>query len=148
MIKIKKVETKKELEICLMIRRAVFIEELHIRDQEIDSLENSSIHFVAYYNNTPTGTGKLKIKERYIIMERIAIIKAFRRKGIGKKLLETMKYVATKEYPLVRTIASVLVQSIPFYEKLGWKVIGKTFLDQNARSLTMEYQSKKQGYGF
>ena len=131
-----------------MIRRAVFIEELHIRDQEIDSLENSSIHFVAYYNNTPTGTGKLKIKERYIIMERIAIIKAFRRKGIGKKLLETMKYVATKEYPLVRTIASVLVQSIPFYEKLGWKVIRKTFLDQNARSLTMEYQSKKQGYGF
>lgn len=84
MITIKKVQTKKEYEICLMIRNAVFVEELHTRDQEIDSFENSFIHFLAYYNNNPAGTGRLRIKEHCIKFERIAILKAFRGKGIGK----------------------------------------------------------------
>ena len=85
MITIKKVQTKKEYEIYLMIRKAVFIEEQYVpKDQEIDSFENSSIHFLAYYNKTPAGTGRLRIKEHCIKFERIATLKAFRGKGVGK----------------------------------------------------------------
>ena len=144
MITIKKVQTKKEYEICLMIRKAVFIEEQHVpKDQEIDSFENSSIHFLAYYNKTPVGTGRFRIKEHCIKFERIATLKAFRGKGVGKKLLKTLQDIATKEHPMSQILANVQVQAIPFYQKQGWKMIGKTFFDAGIKHQTMEYQSKK-----
>ena len=144
MIKIKKAETKKEYEICLMIRKAVFIEEQHVpKDQEIECFENSSIHFLAYYNDNPVGTGRFRLKENCIKCERIAILKTFRGKGIGKKLLETLQDIATKEYPLYQVMADVQIKAIPFYQKLGWKVLGKTFFDAGIKHQTMEFQIKK-----
>lgn len=127
---IKKVKNQKEYETCLMIRKAVFIDEQNVpEDREVDCFENTSLHFLAYYNKQPAGTGRFRVKKNFIKFERIAVLKTFRGKKIGKKLLQTMQEVAKKEYPSYQIMAEVQVRVTPFYQKLGWKVIGKTFWD-------------------
>lgn len=139
MIQIKKVEVKKEYETCLMIRKAVFITEQNVpKEREIDCFESSSIHFLAYYNEKPVGTGRFRIKENCIKFERIAILKAFRGKGIGKKLLQTMQEITKKKYPSYQVMADVQVKAIPFYQNLGWRIVGNFFFDTGIEHQTME----------
>ena len=54
-----------------------------------------------------------------------------------------MQDIPTKEQPMCQIVANVQVQAIPFYQKLGWKMIGKTFFDAGIKHQTMEFQSKK-----
>ncbi|MFZ0579045.1 MAG: GNAT family N-acetyltransferase, partial [Psychrobacillus psychrotolerans] len=64
MVYAKKVETEKEYEDAIKIRRKVFVEEqdvpLHL---ELDEHDEEAVHFVAYDEGTPFGAGRIRVIE-------------------------------------------------------------------------------------
>ena len=64
MVYAKKVETEKEKQDAIAIRRKVFVEEqdvpLHL---ELDEHDATATHFIAYDGEKPFGAGRLLIKE-------------------------------------------------------------------------------------
>ena len=70
------------------IRTTVFIEEQLVpKKMEWDEFDTQSVHFLAFDNKTAIATARLKPDGQ---IGRMAVIKKYRNKGIGKKLLSTV----------------------------------------------------------
>ena len=124
------VKNKSEYELCLKIRAKVFIEEQNVPQEiEVDEYENKAIHFIVYLENTPIATARLLRKNIDLAkIERVAVLKEYRGKNIGKYIMnEIIKLAKIKNFK--QLILSSQTQAIPFYEKLGFKCQGKEFLD-------------------
>ena len=86
-IKVKIINTKKEHEMCLAIRRQVFILEQNISKQieTNDHLVNAT-HILAFSKEKAVGTARYRRTNSGIKLERLAVLKQFRNLGIGKAL--------------------------------------------------------------
>jgi predicted GNAT family N-acyltransferase len=109
------------------IRRTVFIEEQHVpEDLEWDDIDPRCYHVLALAGDgTPIGTGRL-LPDGHI--GRMAVLKEWRGKGVGRALLEMLLYLAWKEgHTTVRLHAQRY--ALGFYAKHGFKVVGKEFME-------------------
>ena len=124
-LKIKLVDTVKEYQTILKIRKTVFIDEQKIaRKIEIDSNERSSQYVIALINDIPVGTARWRHINHEVKLERFAVLKEHRNKGIGRKLNNFI----LKKIPKNRTIfLNSQETAIGFYEKLGFKISGLPF---------------------
>ena len=118
-LKIKLVDTAKEYQTILKIRKTVFIDEQKIsRTIEIDSNERSSHYVIALINDIPVGTARWRHIKHEVKLERFAVLKEHRNKGIGRKLNDFI----LKKIPKNRIIfLNSQETAIGFYEKLGFK---------------------------
>jgi len=87
-IKVKIINTKKEHEMCLAIRRQVFILEQNIskKIETNDQLVNIT-HILAFSKEKAVGTARYRRTDSGIKLERFAVLKQFRNLGIGKALV-------------------------------------------------------------
>ena len=78
-----------ELEAALDLRRQVFVEEQGIsRQLEFDGLDNQAIHIVAMDGDNVIGTARVRfLDDSQARIERMAVSKLFRRKGIGRGIV-------------------------------------------------------------
>jgi len=138
-LKIKAVDTSHEYHDVLKIRKKVFIDEQKISEKiEIDSNEKSSKYIIALIDNTPVGTARWRDDGLKVKLERFAVIKDYRDKGIGRKLTEFI----LKQVPENRTIYLNSQESaIGFYENLGFIVSGSPFKEAGIVHKKMIYQS-------
>ena len=75
MITVKQVETDQDFKSCLKIRREVFFREQNVPEElEVDEYEKTSIHFLALFNNTPAGTGRLRIVKEKVKFEKSQLL--------------------------------------------------------------------------
>ena len=87
-IKVKIINTKKEHEMCLAIRRQVFILEQNISKQiETDDHLVNVTHILAFSKEKAVGTARYRRTDSGIKLERFAVLKQFRNLGIGKALV-------------------------------------------------------------
>jgi len=87
-IKVKIINTKKEHEMCLAIRRQVFILEQNISKQiETDDHLVNATHILAFSKEKAVGTARYRRTDSGIKLERFAVLKQFRNLGIGKALV-------------------------------------------------------------
>ena len=87
-IKVKIINTKKEHEMCLAIRRQVFILEQNISKQiETDDYLVNATHILAISKEKAVGTARYRRTDSGIKLERFAVLKQFRNLGIGKALV-------------------------------------------------------------
>ena len=87
-IKVKIINTKKEYEMCLAIRRQVFILEQNISKQiETDDHLVNVTHILAFSKEKAVGTARYRRTDSGIKLERFAVLKQFRNLGIGKALV-------------------------------------------------------------
>ena len=85
-LKIQLVKTKEEYRDILEIRKKVFIEEQNVPlNIEIEYEENSN-HVICYLDKFAVGTGRWRNTKNGIKLERFAVLKQFRKKGIGSAL--------------------------------------------------------------
>lgn len=70
-------------------------------------------------------------------MERVAVLKDYRKHGIGREL---MKYIETiaKNNGYSKATLNGQIQAQPFYESLGYKAEGDVFLEENIEHVTMK----------
>ncbi|TVP92356.1 GNAT family N-acetyltransferase [Alkalibacterium sp.] len=116
---------------ALKIRKKVFIEEQSVDEAlEIDELENKTTHLVGYSENSPCCTARLYLKDpAHLKIQRVAVLKDYRNKGIGKALLEEIESVAQHSFAARYLVLDSQDHAISFYEKSGYEASGEGFLD-------------------
>jgi predicted GNAT family N-acyltransferase len=134
------------IEFALNIRRAVFIAEQGVtEEEEIDAYDGdpqhvtSAIHVVAYFGGQPAATGRLLLDAsgQNAHIGRIAVLREHRRRGLGRAVMLALEDEARSRGYRGVTIAAQ-IQAIPFYESLGYIAYGDVFLDARIEHRMME----------
>lgn len=88
-VKIKKVETAEELTDAQEVRRKVFQEEQGISfNLDVDGEDLKSDHLIAYIENKPVATLRIRYIDNKAKIERMAVLLELRGRGIGKQIME------------------------------------------------------------
>lgn len=128
MISIKEVDTAGEYQECLSIRRKVFVEEQGVPlEEEIDTFEKESVHFLVHLNEKPVATGRIRLKKGFIKFERIATLPAYRGKGLASALLDVMEKTAASRFAEYLPAMHAQLGALSLYKKRGWLEVGETF---------------------
>ena len=116
------------------IRTTVFIEEQHVpADLEWDEFDTQSIHFLAFHNNKAIATARLKPDGQ---IGRMAVVKDYRYKGIGKKLLTTVISRAENTgFSMIYLHAQK--KAINFYKQFNFINNGEEFTDAGIKHQAM-----------
>ncbi len=137
-LKIIKVTSEKEYKQCLNIRRAVFIEEQGVDEViEVDKYEKDAVHFLALIADQPVACGRYRKDKNYLKFERIATLASYRKKGIGKAIMQFMQKTAVRDYPEYTPYMHAQFDAVPFYEKLGWRPIAEPFFEADIKHIAM-----------
>jgi GNAT superfamily N-acetyltransferase len=76
----------------LAIRRRVFIEEQGVPEPlELDGRDGEATAWLAQCAGRPVGTARARRVDAAIKAERVAVLRAFRRRGIGDKLMRALE---------------------------------------------------------
>ena len=118
------------------IRKEVFVEEQGFKD-EFDDIDNESIHIVLFYNEVPVGTARVyKKDEETYYAGRIAVLKEYRKKGLGRVIIENLEKAA-KEAGGTKLELSAQLTAKEFYNAVGFKEFGEIHLDEGCKHISM-----------
>lgn len=124
---------------ALKIRNQVFVKEQGVPlDREIDNYEAYTIHFVLYQDTeTPMATVRLlPLEDGKIKVQRMAVLKEFRKKGLGKVIMEAAETFAN-EHDYQQLVLGAQLTAQDFYQRLGYQTEGEIFLDADIEHVTM-----------
>lgn len=128
---IKKVNTEKELQDAYFVRKQVFVLEQNIPIEiEIDEHEHESAHFIAYKDGDPIGAARVRQINDAAKVERVCVLKKYRRGGIGRMLMKEIEDFAKNQNWFPLTLHAQL-EAVPFYEELGYKTYSELFYEAN-----------------
>lgn len=142
-ISVQKVQTKEELDTIFDIREKVFVIEQEVDPaEEYDEFEESSTHFLAKLDKQPAGTARWRFTDKGIKLERFAVLKTMRGKGVGQALVRAViddiaKQSASKGKKLYM---HAQLDAMPLYAKFGFKQVGDIFDECNILHYKMELQ--------
>ena len=127
-LSLKKVSYLEGMSEILAIRRAVFQEEQGVDPTlEVDGLDPTTDHVLAYLDNQPVGTVRVRYLNQHTAkIERLAVLPEARGKGIGKKLMEQALGVAAQNNRKEVVIhAQEYIKGL--HQKLGFEQVGERF---------------------
>jgi predicted GNAT family N-acyltransferase len=108
------------------VRHEVFIDEQGVSvEEEFDGDDHDCVHVVASVSGRPVGTGRLKPDGR---IGRVAVLKSVRGSGVGRAIMAALEEHA-RSCGMQRLWAHAQVQALTFYERLGYRVAGETFME-------------------
>ena len=107
------------------LRFAIFVGEQNVpHDIELDEMDAKSLHAVAFDDaGKPIGTGRLLPEGR---IGRMAVVKEWRRRGVGAELLEALVGEARRRGHAEVKLSAQL-QAAEFYRAHGFVAEGKVF---------------------
>lgn len=107
------------------VRLMVFVAEQKVpKEEEIDALDPLSTHFVARDSrHTAVGTARITPDGR---IGRLAVLKPFRGRGVGAKLLEAVLAFA-RESGMREVTLHAQTHARGFYERFGFREEGDLF---------------------
>ena len=121
---------------ALLVRRAVFIDEQGVsEEEEIDAFERESVHFVLYDDDKPIAAGRFRTIDGVGKIERICVLPSYRGRGIGKQMMEVIEQYAKQHVTKVKLNAQTHAE--PFYKQLGYETVSDVFLDAGIPHVTM-----------
>lgn len=117
------------------IRFAVFVEEQGVpREIELDEHDSQSVHVLAFDGPRAVGTARL-LPDGHI--GRMAVLKDWRRRGIGALLLKSLMERA-KARGDAEVALSAQVHAVPFYRAHGFVPQGDEYLEAGIRHQAMK----------
>jgi predicted GNAT family N-acyltransferase len=132
------VSSEKEYEDALAVRSTVFIQEQKVpAAEEIDEHEKSCIHFVSYDGNEPVAAGRLRFIAEGGKVERICVLKEYRKHGVGQQLMKLLEAEA-KEKEINHLILNAQTHAEKFYLNLGYKSISDVFMEAGIPHVKMK----------
>ena len=107
------------------LRFSIFVGEQNVPSGiELDDLDADCVHAVAFdVDGKPIGTGRL-LPDGHI--GRMAVVKEWRRRGIGAEILQTLIGEARKRGH-AEVIVSAQLQAAEFYREQGFAADGKVY---------------------
>lgn len=125
--RVRRVSSVRELKQAFAVRMRVFVKEQGVpQDIELDRDDRRAIHFVASIDGRVVGTARVVIHQTKAKIGRMAVLKSYRHKGIGTKLLKRA-VVTAKRYRATHIYLNAQVAVIGFYEALGFRCVGRVF---------------------
>ncbi|MFW5759813.1 MAG: GNAT family N-acetyltransferase [Cyclobacteriaceae bacterium] len=125
-----KISNESQLQHAFKIRTRVFVEEQNVPpEDELDEHEDTAVHFLAYANDQPAGTARYRYTDKGIKLERFAVLKEFRRLGLGKALMNAVMQDITSDSSNHDKICYLhgQVAVINFYQAFGFMPEGDQF---------------------
>ncbi|MDY0407924.1 GNAT family N-acetyltransferase [Virgibacillus soli] len=134
---IKIARTEQEKNDAFHVRMTVFVEEQHVpKDIELDTFDQTAIHFIGYENKNPIAASRLRFVDHYGKLERICVLQTKRGKSFGKQMIQKMEEEIMKQGVTLAKL-NAQVHAISFYEQLGYQVISEEFMDAGIPHVTM-----------
>ncbi len=132
---VKKVHHKDELTTVFAIRNVVFVEEQNCPPELEFENEEVSTHFLALLNNIPCGACRWRKTDTGYKLERFAVLKEYRGKGIGKALVAAALEDLPKDADYIYLNAQL--DAMPVYGKFGFQPEGPQFEEAGIQHFKM-----------
>ncbi|MGB0850303.1 MAG: GNAT family N-acetyltransferase [Bacteroidia bacterium] len=138
-IEVQIANTESKLQSIYEVRREVFVKEQKVSErEEYDEYETSSTHLAAIYNDEIVGTCRFRNTDKGVKLERFAVLKTHRDKGVGGALVQAvLKHIDTDQ----NVYLHAQIQVVGFYEKFSFYKVGEEFVEANIRHYKMVYKS-------
>ena len=136
-IQVVKIKTLAERQVAFKIRHEVFVIEQAVdATEEYDDDDERCTHFLAYCQGQACGTARWRFKDKGIIkLERFAVDKAFRNKGVGAALVQAVLV----DLPYAQNVMMhAQIHAVPFYEKQGFETYGPQFEEAGIQHFAMK----------
>ena len=128
------------MKVALSIRKEVFVKEQNVplkhEFDEFDTLNEHSEHILVYYNEKPVGTGRVRWIDDKGKLERICILKPYRKFGLGKVIVKTLEEI-TVEKGLSQVKLHGQTHAEDFYRKLGYQTSSSMFMEDGIPHVLM-----------
>jgi predicted GNAT family N-acyltransferase len=126
-LRVKRISSRKELEKSFAIRTRIFVREQGVpKEIEMDRDDKRACHFLAFEGNTAVGTARVVMRHRNAKIGRMAVLKRYRRRGVGTKLLKRA-IVTAKKQGAQKIYLHAQVPVIGFYEAMAFRCVGSVF---------------------
>lgn len=135
------VESDNELKGAFQVRKGVFVEEQGIsEDLELDGRDSEALHMVVQYGERIIGTARVLFPTSGVAkIERMAILKTFRLKGAGSKIISFLNG-ELKAKNINKVIVHAQCSAAPFYKSCGFIESGVPFDEAGIPHIIMEIQ--------
>lgn len=138
MVEVNLVSDAKELENVFEIRNRVFVEEQGVDPAvERDEFDKDGLHFLATWQGTPVGAGRLVILGGRGRIGRLCVLPRYRGRGIGQALMRAIEAEARKQR-LQALYLHAQCHAVQFYLRLGYQAVGDEFWEAGIKHIEME----------
>jgi predicted GNAT family N-acyltransferase len=125
--RVKLVSSTKDIEKAFAIRMRVFVREQGVPEEiEMDRDDEHALHFLALEGRKAVGTARLVMRHRSAKIGRMAVLKTFRGRGVGRNLL-TRAVATAKKQGAKNIYLHAQVPVIGFYEAMAFRCVGPVF---------------------
>jgi len=142
-VEIRVIRNDEEYNAILEVRTAVFIKEQGVPPIiEFDGLDKEAVHFLVKLDKKTIGCARIRSIDGMMKVERVAILKKHRNKGLGKRL---MRYLIS--YCNARNAIEIVIHAQyylkGFYRELGFNLRGEPFFEAHIKHIEMFIKGKK-----
>jgi predicted GNAT family N-acyltransferase len=124
------ISTSADRDACFALRQEVFVGEQQVpSDLEWDGQDDQARHFALKSDGKIIATCRVRRIGSAAKIERVAVQKDCRGRGIGRTLMKYVLQVLKGAGNIELLKLSSQVSAIPFYEKLGFKARGHEYID-------------------
>lgn len=125
-LKVEQIKWQDEKSHLRHIRTTVFVEEQNVPEElEWDEHDDSCVHVLGRFGNEIVATGRLLETGQ---IGRMAVLKNYRKKGVGSKMLEEILSIASS-MKFKSVFLNSQLDAIGFYNRFGFKEEGGVFDD-------------------
>ncbi|EMY5505372.1 GNAT family N-acetyltransferase [Bacillus wiedmannii] len=129
-----------DLETVFHIRKEVFVKEQNVPLEDefdtFDEIGEECKHILVYYNELPVGTGRIRFIDGAGKLERICILKDYRKYGLGKVIIQMLEEIARNEQA-TKVKLHGQTQAEGFYRKLGYETSSDIFMEDGIPHILM-----------
>jgi len=134
-LKSKKITDPVELETVFAIRREVFVDEQNCPPELEWENEDVSHHFMVTVDGEPAGAARWRKTDKGYKLERFAVLKKFRGKGVGQELVKAVLADLPPDASYVYLHAQL--GAVPLYEKFNFVKTGPQFEEAGIQHFKM-----------
>lgn len=139
-LQIVRIKTEEQLELAFTIRKEVFVKEQEVPlEDEFDQFDHLNIgceHIVILDSDKAVGTARLREVEGVGKLERICVLKPFRKLGLGKIIVRELEEIA-KEIGLKSVKLHGQTHAESFYVNLGYETVSDVFIEDGIPHVLM-----------
>lgn len=135
MIQVRKITAPEDLKKAFAIRDKVFVQDQNVPAHLEHEHDDIAHHFLATLNNEVVGAARWRKTENGYKLERFAVLKEARGKGVAKAIIAAVLNDIPKEATYIYLNAQL--DAIPVYEKSGFIKQGPMFEEAGIQHFKM-----------